>query len=321
MQSEAEEPNPDQHASAKPPLVIDLSGGLFRGSGAMFQTDRLTIGRTGNKYLIKGADQVVEKVVFKEDAQSQQRVAFLEGQLRELLFKYALVSAECERLTQKPSSIGLSKDSDSTIKSLQTLLAERDAELITLRSAKTHELSDTSVRIAILAQENQRLQKSSQTLSSRVVSMEQQVKRLESDSIFKPENMSRIPIVADLAKMLEARDADLALAGDKISSLQSLLAEKMETLKNSEVRGLRLDQENRSKDKELIQLKSKLQNLETQAIIQASQFAEQTSKLKQSVESLEEEAERSKKSESQVAKRLSETCKELEDLKGSLSVV
>ena len=321
MQSEAGEEAVDHHGPAREPLVIDITGGLFRGSGAMFQTDRLTIGRTGNKYLVKGADQVVEKVVFKEDKQSQERVTFLEAQLREIVFKYALVSAECERLTLRGSVMPNHTDAESTIRSFQNLLADREAELVTLRSAKTHESSDSSVRIAILAQENQRLQKSSQSLSSRIVSMEHQVQKLESDSIFKPENMARIPIVADLAKMLEARDSDLALATDKITSLQSLLSEKMETLKNSEGRNLRLEQGNRAKDKEIIDLKSKLQNLEKQAILQASQSSEQTSKLRQNMEVLEQEVARLKISESNLSKRLSEAAKELEETKNSLSVV
>ena len=305
----------------KEPLVIDISGGLFRGSGAMFQTDRLTIGRTGNKYLVKGADQVVEKVIFKENKEAEQKVAFLEAQVRQLLLKLTLVSAECQRLAQKPSIASTDPNAHLQINRLHDLLRDKEAELLMLRSAKQHESSDSTVRIAILAQENERLQGKSQTLLQKQVSLEHKVQQAEKDSIFRPENMTRMPIVADLAKMLESRDNELTTAAEKIGSLNKLLSQKSDALKLAEGKAERLDRAYRDKERELSLLQNKLQGIEKQAILQAEGFSDQSTKLRRNLESLEQEVSKLTSSEANLTKRLGGLQKELQDTKQSLSVV
>jgi chromosome segregation ATPase len=266
----------EQTGSTKEPLIIDLSGGLFRGSGAMFQSDRLTIGRTGNRYLVKGVEQVVEKVIYKENKEAEERVAFLEEQIRLLLFKYALVSAECKRLSLQPPGSGSNLDAEYQIRKLHELLKDREAELFTFKSSKTHESSDASVRMAILSQENQRLQKNTESLSTKVVSMQQEVQKLEQDSIFRPENMTRIPIVLDLAKMLESRDLELSEASDKINRLEVNITQKSDSLNAADEKLSKLAQKILEKDRDIAQLHTKLSALEKQSALQTNDFSHQS---------------------------------------------
>jgi hypothetical protein len=159
------------------PSAIDLSKSGFRGSGALYQSDRLTVGRSKTPQLVGIQTALVEKVIYKESETSAAVIADLRNKLKESLLRLLVVSADHKRLTTKVNSPPMQlahqrvfenevamecQSLKVEISRLHQLLADKDKEVQFVREAETRksavQTGELTVRLSILNKENHKLQ-------------------------------------------------------------------------------------------------------------------------------------------------------------------
>lgn len=82
-------------------------GASLRGSGAKYQSDRLSLGRTIRAISQEqGPKQVIEKVVYKEDEELRKKYKDLKQKLNESLMRLIVIGADNERLNNRLRNLG-----------------------------------------------------------------------------------------------------------------------------------------------------------------------------------------------------------------------
>ena len=158
------------------PTAIDLSKSNFRGSGALYQADRLTLGRSKTIQVLGTGTNVIEKVVYKESEGSTQIIDDLKNRLKEALLRLLVVSADHKRLmskadlhtpgqNQKPfdhSSTFEMQSIKSELYRLNQMMADKDKEILTIKQTETRKSAiqsgELTIRLSMLNKENNRLQ-------------------------------------------------------------------------------------------------------------------------------------------------------------------
>lgn len=161
--------------SPSPPKVIDLSQSLFRGSGAIYQTDRLTVGRTRGPMIIAGKDQVIEKVVYKTDDSAQATIDDLGRRLKDACMRLVLISIENKKLTKQMIFMQQSKTEvfesqqsyeneqlKNEVGRLKQLIVDKEKEIQFVKEAEIRKSAiqsgDLIMRLKLTSEENTRLQ-------------------------------------------------------------------------------------------------------------------------------------------------------------------
>jgi hypothetical protein len=144
----------------------------------MYQTDRLTLGRNLSRFG-DAQPQVIEKVVYKEDEQSQALVVDLRARLEEALLRIVLLSIEAKSLKQRAQKVssqtqGFKVFENSMMYENQTLKGEverlsqmmrdKEKEIQFVRDSEIRksaiQTGEMTIRLGVLTKENQRLQNS-----------------------------------------------------------------------------------------------------------------------------------------------------------------
>ena len=162
-------------AASRVSSSVDISKSCFRGSGAIYQTDRLTLGRA--RINVEGSPEVIEKVVYKENENSLNTIHELQGRLKEALIRSVLLSTQVKYLSKKLETQTGQLSSHkvfennfafdnqrlkSEISRLTQLMADKEREIQFVREAEIRksaiQTGELTVRMGLLTKENQRLQ-------------------------------------------------------------------------------------------------------------------------------------------------------------------
>lgn len=167
----------------------------------MYQTDRLTLGRSPSRFS-EGQSQVLEKVVYKEDEQSQMVIGDLRARLDEALLRIVLMSIEVKALKlqahktkNQPQSFKVFENAlvyeNQTLKAeverLHQMLKDKEKEILFVRDAEIRksaiQTGEMSVRLGVLTKENQRLQNSQIEKINQLNNLSAQYHKLNQDRV------------------------------------------------------------------------------------------------------------------------------------------
>lgn len=144
----------------------------LRGSGARYQADRLSIGRSVRAISQESVHrQVIEKVVYKDDARLKKKYKDLKQKLNESLMRLIVVGADNERLNNRLRKLSeksvFTDNSSYELHSLRTevgkltsILQDKDREIVILNAKMAKLSSDNQNKASTqisLAEQNSRL--------------------------------------------------------------------------------------------------------------------------------------------------------------------
>lgn len=234
---------------------VDLSKSLFRGSGAMYQTDRLTLGRS--KFTVQGTPQVIEKVVYKDNENSLKTIQDLQERLKEALLRSVLLSTQVNYLQKKLERQSSQANSQKVFENnfafdnqrlkaevtrLSQLMADKDREIQFVREAEIRKSAihtgELTVRLGILTKENQRLQNAQLEKIS-------QMNNLNSDLHKERQQRSTLSLaqssqarLADLERLVQEKDRQIyelkVSHGSEMSSKEAAIRSITEKLTTAE---------------------------------------------------------------------------------------
>jgi hypothetical protein len=153
---------------------LDLSQSVFRGSGALYQSDRLTLGRTKSPLVIPGKQQVIEKVVYVQDDKSEQ-LAGLQGRLEDALMRLVLAAVERDKLARQLAAHSQQRANvfehgerleaqqlKVEVERLRQLLLDKEKEVLFVKEAEVRKSAiqsgDMALRLKLVTEENKRMQ-------------------------------------------------------------------------------------------------------------------------------------------------------------------
>jgi hypothetical protein len=214
--------------------AIDLSQSMFRGSGALYQTDRLTLGRTKGTVVIPGKDQVIEKLVYVKDEGSAEDRAALQSRLDEALVRLLLTNVEREKLARELNSAKQEKagvfyhDSSFEVQQLKTeidrmrqLLQDQEREIKYVKEAEIRKSAlqsgDLSLRLQLVAEENKRLQSANNLRISQINVLTAEVQKVRDQETDTSEK-------SNLKAQLDQLQKELQLKTNEIKSLRDLVS-------------------------------------------------------------------------------------------------
>lgn len=234
---------------------VDLSKSLFRGSGAMYQTDRLTLGRS--KFTVQETPQVIEKVVYKDNENSLKTIQDLQERLKEALLRSVLLSTQVNYLQKKLERQSSQANSQKVFENnfafdnqrlkaevtrLSQLMADKDREIQFVREAEIRKSAihtgELTVRLGILTKENQRLQNAQLEKIS-------QMNNLNSDLHKERQQRSTLSLaqssqarLADLERLVQEKDRQIyelkVSHGSEMSSKEAAIRSITEKLTTAE---------------------------------------------------------------------------------------
>ena len=216
--------------------LSDLSKSNFRGSGAIYQTDRLTVGRSPNKFLLEGKQQIVEKVIYKDNEETVKRADILSTKLKESMLRLLVVSAEHERMAKQlndsVNQAGVfqtqttynNQKTKSELQRVTQLLKEKEKELHAMRTTESNkpgaEQRDLTLRLKIMGEENKRLQTLITQRSMEVATLNSQVLEVREHPLKISNNHSSDLEVSILRRQLGERGQEIENYKSKVNLLE-----------------------------------------------------------------------------------------------------
>jgi hypothetical protein len=230
--------------------LADLKKSNFRGSGAIYQTDRLTLGRSPNKLILEGKKEIVERIVYKENDEANRMANELSGRLKESLLRLVVVGAENERLNKRiargasQNSVFQSQASYDInqlmceVQRLNQLLVEKDKEIKIVKDAEFRKSAmqsgDILLRLNIISEENKRLQQLNHQKSIELSALTGEVVKVKEEAAKTIQNLANDPRVADMKQQIYSKDLEIRSLNEKLSQFertQTLVFQKDQELK------------------------------------------------------------------------------------------
>lgn len=220
-----------EELKAPGPMAIDLSQSMFRGSGALYQSDRLSLGRSKSPMTIPGKEQVIEKVVHVVDNSSAERLLVVESRLEEALLRLVLANVERDRLARKVAVNQRSafegperlenRQLQAEVARLRELIKDKEREAKSLREAEIRasavQTGDLVQRLQVVAQENRRLQ---QANNDRII----QVNTLTTQLVQTREALAKHESQTQDQSQVDGLQKELQFKSNEIKSLRGLVA-------------------------------------------------------------------------------------------------
>lgn len=207
---------------------LDLSQSVFRGSGALFQTDRLTLGRSKSPLVLPGKQQVIEKVVYVQGDEKQ--LGEVQAKLDEAMIRLVLTAIERDKLARQLTVMAQQRAGvfdhgerveaqqlKTEVSRLRQLLTDKEKEIQFVKEAEIRKSAiqsgDLTLRLRLVVEENKRMQEN---------------------------NENRIGQIGALtAENAKLKDQIAALVVQTKSTSQSDIDQREIQLKNNEMKALR----------------------------------------------------------------------------------
>jgi hypothetical protein len=206
----------------------DLSRSSFRGSGSQFRTDRLLLGKGPFNTFVQGQEQVmVEKVLYEDNPETKAKMGELSAKLNESLLRLVILGADNERMTQTLRK-GLKSDAKifenkanydlqtqlSENQRLRQMLEDKEREVAFVREAEIRKSAiqsgDLSSRLALVNQENKRLQAMNLDRIDQINTLKLENSRIREESTRKLIEVSSDPRVLEMESLLKEKESQLA---------------------------------------------------------------------------------------------------------------
>lgn len=224
-----------------PLKAIDLSQSMFRGSGALYQTDRLTTGRTKAPIVIAGQDQVIEKIVHVQDETALRAVDELKGRLREACLRLVLLSMDNRKLAgmlaikQRNSAEvfenQLAFDNEqlkTEVSRLNQCLSDKEKEIQYVKEAEIRKSAiqsgDLTMRLQVAAQENKRLQDANVLRISQINEINSEMVKVKREATLLTSQLAQSSNSGQLETLLAERDVKIRVLEDQRSKLSAELS-------------------------------------------------------------------------------------------------
>jgi hypothetical protein len=235
----------------------DLSRSSFRGSGSQFRTDRLLLGKGPFNTFVQGQEQVmVEKVLYEDNPETKAKMSELSAKLNESLLRLVILGADNERMTQTLRK-GLKSDAKifenkanydlqtqlSENQRLRQMLEDKEREVAFVREAEIRKSAiqsgDLSSRLALVNQENKRLQAMNLDRIDQINTLKLENSRIREESTRKLIEVSSDPRVLEMESLLKEKESQLAALRKRLDD-QNLVRKEQ---KDIELAGLQRERD------------------------------------------------------------------------------
>jgi hypothetical protein len=218
----------------------DLSRSSFRGSGSQFRTDRLLLGKGPFNSIVQGQEQViVEKVLYEDNPDTKAKMGDLSSKLNESLLRLVILGADNERMNQ---ALRKAINSDARLfenkanydlqmqlsenQRLRQMLEDKEREVSFVREAEIRKSAiqsgDLSSRLALVNQENKRLQAMNLDRIDQINTLKLEISRVREESTRKLIEISSDPRVLEMESLVKEQERELVSLRKRLDD-QSLI--------------------------------------------------------------------------------------------------